>query len=268
MGFIFLVIEILAALIVLAAGWFILPYLLRRLSEARLARLCKAQKAIVLSYDDGPGPALTQALLDLLDGRGVATFFILGRRAEVNGDTVARAIREGHEVASHSFHHTNAWKVGPLRAARDLAAGIRTVRDLGGNADLYRPPYGKLTLATLIDGLLRRQRFGWWTIDSKDTKDGPARRGVDDILDQITLQGGGVVLMHDFDKSPPPDDSIPHGDYVISLTTRIIEFAGQNGYRLMRLGDVLNTRQDRLQIGAQGRTRDQTQAQTQGGAPE
>ena len=231
---------ILAVLAVLVVGWFIFPFALRRLAEARLAHLCKARKAIVLSYDDGPGPGLTQALLDLLEGRGVATFFVLGRSAEINGDTVARVIGAGHEVGSHSFHHTNAWKVGPARAGRDLAAGIRVVRSFGGNGNLYRPPYGKLTLATLIDGLLRRQRFGWWTIDSKDTNDSGARRRIDGILDEIALKGGGVVLMHDFDKPPGPGDSMSHADYVISLTTRIIEFAEQNGYRLMRLGDVLH----------------------------
>jgi hypothetical protein len=40
----------------LAVGWFIFPFGIRRISETRLARLCKAQKAIVLSYDDDPGP--------------------------------------------------------------------------------------------------------------------------------------------------------------------------------------------------------------------
>lgn len=49
----------------------------------------------------------------------------------------------------------------------------------------------------------------------------------------------GVVLMHDFDKSPPRGNSLPHADHVISLTTRIIEFAGQDGYPPMRSGDVL-----------------------------
>ena len=231
---------ILVVLAVLVAGWFIFPFLLRRFSEVRLARQCKAKKAIVLSYDDGPGPDLTRRLLDLLEGRGVATFFVLGRSAEINGDTVSRVIGAGHEVGSHSFHHTNAWKVGPGRAARDLAAGSKVVCRFGGNGNLYRPPYGKLTLATLIDGLLRRPRFGWWTIDSKDTKDSGARCRIDDILDEIALKGGGVVLMHDFDKPPGPGDSMSHADYVISLTTRIIEFAEQNGYRLMRLGDVLH----------------------------
>ena len=208
-------------------------------SEIRLARLCRARKAIVLSYDDGPGNVLTPRLLDLLNNRAAATFFMRGRSAEANTDMVSRVMDEGHEVGSHSFHHSNAWKVWPGRAARDLAAGIRTVRGLGGDGHLFRPPYGKLTLATLIDCLIRRQRIGWWTIDSKDPQDSGERRRIEDVLDEIAANGGGVVLMHDFDKAPNPADSISHDDYVISLTGRIIDFAEENGYRLMRLGDVL-----------------------------
>ena len=139
----------LAVLSVLAVGWFILPFGLRRLAEIRLARLCKAHKVIVLSYDDGPGPALTQ-------------------------------------------------------------------------------------------------RLGWWTIDSTDTKNSEDRRRID----EIAQRGGGVVLMHDFDGPAHLDDGMSHADYVISLTGQIIEFAEKNGYRLMRLGDVLHMAQSRVQRGA------------------
>ena len=234
-----IVVLAMAGFVGLLAGWFIFPFGIRRLSEVRLARLCRAQKAIVLSYDDGPGPALTLRLLDLIGNKGVATFFVLGRSAEANREVVSRVIGAGHEVGSHSFHHSNAWKVWPGRSARDLAAGIRTVRGLGGNRYLFRPPYGKLTLATLVDCLMRRQHLGWWTIDSKDTKDSGERRAVEDIIREIADNGGGVVLMHDFDKASDPADGMSHADYVISLTERIIAFSEENGYRLMRLGDVL-----------------------------
>jgi peptidoglycan/xylan/chitin deacetylase (PgdA/CDA1 family) len=96
-----------------------------------------------------------------------------------------------------------------------------------------------MTLATVVDCLMRRQRLGWWTIDCKDTKDGDERRRIEDILGEITTHGGGVVLMHDFDKVSDPADSMSHADYVITLTGRIIKFAEENGYQLMRLGDVL-----------------------------
>jgi len=227
-----------------AVAWFLLPFAVRKLSEKRLAELCRDNKAIVLSYDDGPGADLTPRLLDLLkQHQAVATFFMLGRATQANPETVARALREGHEVGSHSFDHANAWKVLPVRAARDLAAGIHAVRTLGGDGHLFRPPYGKLTLATLLDGLLRRQSFGWWTIDTRDTKDHGARRPVQDILDQIRTGGGGVVLAHDFDRADEPPDGVSHTDYVMTLTEQVIAFADQNGYRLMRLGDVLRRAQ-------------------------
>lgn len=236
-----LAVSILALIFVaLVVGWFILPFGLRKAAEARLARLCKAQKAIVLSYDDGPSHTLTPRLLDLLCTQSQpATFFVIGRNAEANNEVVARAVREGHEVGSHTFNHNNAWKVGPLRAARDLAAGIRTVGELGGDKTLFRPPYGKLTLATLLDCFIRQQRFGWWTIDCKDTWAGGNRWEVDDVLEEIAAQGGGVILLHDSDRAPDPDKGMSHADYVLALTAQIIEFAEEHGYRVMRLGDVL-----------------------------
>lgn len=221
------------------AAWFLLPFAVRKLAERRLARLCRKHKAIVLSYDDGPGARLTSGLLDALAERNVAaTFFVLGRRAETHMDLVARTLREGHEVGSHSFHHSNAWKVPPGLAMRDMSRGIRTVRTLGGDARLFRPPYGKMTLGTLVLGLLQGQRFGWWTIDTKDTREAAGRRPVQEILAQIRSSGGGVVLAHDFDRDDGPPDSTSRNDYVLMLTRQIIEFAEDNGYRFMRLGDL------------------------------
>lgn len=220
--------------------WFVFPFMIRRAAESRLERLCRSRRAIVLSYDDGPSAVLTPHLLGMLRSRRVAaTFFVLGQKVGANREVVVRAMAEGHEIGSHSFSHSNAWKVGPVRAAKDLAAGVHAVRELGAGSSLFRPPYGKLTLATLIDCAVRRQRLGWWTIDTKDTKNSEERRRFEDVLETINICGGGVVLMHDFDKETSPMDGISHTEYVTELTGRIIEFAEKNGYRFMRLGDVL-----------------------------
>jgi peptidoglycan/xylan/chitin deacetylase (PgdA/CDA1 family) len=235
-----LVAQVVLAIVIFISFWYLLPYILRRISEYFLARRCRKHRAIVLSYDDGPSNLLTPRLLDLLAERKVqATFFVIGNKISDNSEVVARTIRDGHEVGSHSFNHYNAWKAWPLRTARDIAAGIRTVRSLGGDARLFRPPYGKQTLATLLDSLLRFQRVGWWTIDTRDARSDKPRFSVESILGQIDSSGGGVVLAHDFDSSARTSNEMSHEDYVLVLTRRIIEHAEANGYVLMRLGDVL-----------------------------
>lgn len=225
----------------LAAAWFLVPFALRRVAEARLARRCREARAIVLSYDDGPGPELTPRLLDLLKAEGVpASFFVLGRHAEASPGLVRRLVEEGHEVGSHTRDHANAWKTGPLAFARDLAAGIRTAGALGADRGLFRPPYGKMTLAGLADGVRRGLRYGWWTVDTRDSW---ACRPIGEVLGEIEAKGGGVVLMHDFDEYPravgaPGAAGASHAEHVLALTGRIIALARERGYRLMRLGDL------------------------------
>ncbi|WP_119165452.1 polysaccharide deacetylase family protein [Algihabitans albus] len=229
----------LAAVAALTFIWFLVPFAYRKYEENRLARLCRDQKTIVLSYDDGPGETLTPLLLDLLlEHRAQATFFFLGRNVEGKTDIAQRLISEGHEIGSHTQDHSNAWKTEPWRVARDLRSGIRTVETLGGDAKLFRPPYGKLTIVGLLDGLAGALRFGWWTVDSRDSWD---RRPVEDVVAEVAAKGGGVVLMHDFDRYGPPSNGVSHIDHVLALTKGLLDCAERSGYRVRRLTDVYKT---------------------------
>jgi peptidoglycan/xylan/chitin deacetylase (PgdA/CDA1 family) len=227
---------VLLLLVALLAGWYLIPFGLRKISFARLGRYCREQKAIVLSYDDGPSSDLTPRLLDLLEEKETkATFFLLGRNVEKRQEIIPRLVTTGHEIGSHTFDHTNAWKVWPWRAANDLAHGLRNLEAFCVQTDMFRPPYGKSTPAMLADCWRRKLRLGWWTIDSRDTWD---RRPISDVTDEIEARGGGVVLMHDLDISQAPDDGQSHADYVLELTRNIIELATIKGYKVQRLGDV------------------------------
>ena len=186
----------LAVGLVLVLLWFLLPFA-AKWGEARLDKRCRAGRVIVLSYDDGPGPGLTPLLLDLLGDYGVkATFHVLGRNAALSPGLMQRLVTEGHEVGSHTQDHANAWKTSAFRFARDLAAGVTTVDAFGGQGRHFRPPFGKMTLAGLVQGLILRLHYAWWTVDSRDSWD---RRPIADVLAELTRRGGGVVLMHDFD---------------------------------------------------------------------
>lgn len=217
-------------------AWFGLPVLHRRIATARLAAACARQRAIVLTYDDGPNPAMTPPLADLLAQHGIkATFFMIGACAQAQPQIVSRLAAEGHEIGSHTQHHSNAWKTTPWGAMRDLGAGRRTFAGLGIATATFRPPFGKTTPGTLIAGL--GQYFAFWTIDPQDSWN---RRPVADILAEIEAKGGGVVLMHDFDRPRRGPDPAAHPAYLLALTEALITFATTKGYRILRLGDLMN----------------------------
>lgn len=224
--------------VTVAALWFGLPMLFRRLSEWQLSRLCAAHRAIVLTYDDGPGTVLSPRLVQLLGHHGArATFFLIGARAETHPDIV-QALREAdQEIGSHTQAHLNAWKTSPLAPVRDIRAGCQTLARLGAATALFRPPFGKATLGTLLFGWRKGLTSAYWTVDSRDSWANP--RPVEEVLTLVERRGGGVVLMHDCDAPPRSLRSGSHPDHVLRLTEALISLAAEKRFTLLPLGALL-----------------------------
>lgn len=216
-------------------AWFLVPFVWRKRQEARLDAICRAQGLIALTYDDGPGVALTGRLIDLFKRHNArATFFVLGKNADQRPDVVRDLVAAGHDVGHHTQDHSNAWKCGPIRMARDLAAGIETISALGGARSLFRPPYGKLTLAGLLDGMRHGLTHAFWTIDTQDSW---KRRPLDEVMAELETRGGGVILMHDFDVYKD-EGAQSHMDYVLETTEQIIRFAQEKGLKLVPFSEI------------------------------
>lgn len=209
--------------------------------KGRLARACKATRSLCLTFDDGPGDRLTTRLLDMLrraDAR--ATFFLLGRNAESRPEIVDSIIGQGHEAACHTHDHLNAWSHRPGRIAQDIDHGYRTLAPWVSDRGLFRPPYGKLTPLSLWNLRRRRAPVVMWTHDSGDTwAELPA--SADELADEILSDGGGVVLLHDFDREL---DREQREGYVLRLTERLLHGAAAKGIRVRPVGAVLAGKRD------------------------
>lgn len=161
---------------------------------------------LALTFDDGPDPESTRAVLDLLEARGMrATFFVIGRRvADAGGRAVVEEIvSRGHAVANHSFSHAHALPAwSPKRIARDLTHAEALLdevrRAAGGSAGRrwMRAPVGivspPVAEAARLAGL---ELVGW----SATARDGVARTTVAEAHArlQAALAPGAILVLHD-----------------------------------------------------------------------
>ncbi|NMH98398.1 polysaccharide deacetylase family protein [Pseudonocardia acidicola] len=160
---------------------------------------------VALTFDDGPGPGSTPAVLSVLEALDVrATFFVLGaelaRRPEL-GRAVCAA---GHELAVHGWDHR--WLLGrPFpRVREDLARCRDLVADLTGRPPVwFRPPYGVLTGDALLAARSLGLRPVLWTAWGRDWAATATARSV---VEAVTpgLSGGATLLLHDADHASAP----------------------------------------------------------------
>jgi peptidoglycan-N-acetylglucosamine deacetylase len=161
---------------------------------------------VALTFDDGPHPSGTPAVLDALAAAGVtATFFLVGEQVARWPRVAAEIAAAGHEIGIHGYIHRLLLRrrVGSL--ALDLDRAHDVIAAATGRAPiLYRPPYGVFSSGALR---LVRQRglqpllWSTWGRDwgPRETPEAIARRAV------RKLRGGGVVLLHDADHYSAPD---------------------------------------------------------------
>ena len=226
-------ISILGSTIGLGAAYY--APMLRRILTCRLTRRrLSRSRTLVLTYDDGPCPTMTLRLLALLGDYGAhATFFMLASRAEQHPVIVRQVIQAGHEVGCHSRSHLNAWRVSPGRAAADIDEGYHVLDPWLSRTRLYRPPFGKMTAFTYRAVRRNRGAVAWWTIDSGDTW----RRvpSAAETVAAVRRSGGGVVLMHDLDRTPE------RNQYVLEATELLLAYARSTGMRVATFGQVAGT---------------------------
>jgi hypothetical protein len=111
----------------------------------RLPAHAAARREIAITIDDGPDPAVTPAVLDLLDAHGAkATFFCIGAEARAHPALCREIVRRGHSVQNHSDGHSHRFSLlGPKAMAREIAAAQASLADITGEAPrFFRAPPG------------------------------------------------------------------------------------------------------------------------------
>jgi peptidoglycan/xylan/chitin deacetylase (PgdA/CDA1 family) len=152
-----------------------------------------------LTIDDGPSPAHTVALLDLLDRFDArATFFVIGRRAEQHPHLITEILSRGHEIANHTYSHPSGtfWCAGPRRIGLEIDLCAELLRAGPDRpARFFRAPVGLKNLFVHPELERRRMALVGWAVRGLDTVQRDPAQVARRILHD--MKPGAIIVLHE-----------------------------------------------------------------------
>lgn len=168
------------------------------------------EKTLVLTFDDGPHPKHTAAILEVLEKfKARAIFFEVGQNLggldEKGGFRTTRAAAEsrkvlaaGNLIGNHTYTHPFLPKLSKEQVGGELDLGSRMLKGVeAGEPTLFRPPYGATNGSVQEDVASRKMKTMLWNIDSRDWADPIPVSIANRVIGEARERGRGVILLHD-----------------------------------------------------------------------
>ena len=198
-------------------------------------------RRVYLTFDDGPNPQATGAILETLARHGVpAAFFMVGAHVR-RFPGVARAVAaSGHAIGNHTDTHPKLHLAGPRRSYGELKAAHEAITEATGVAPrLFRAPHGYRNPLVLRAARRLGYRTLGWTFGVWDS----ARPGAEEIRGRIRrgLCPGAILLLHDGDGYDPQGDRSQTADALPGIIADVAEA----GYRFAPISDLFTDVVDR-----------------------
>jgi peptidoglycan/xylan/chitin deacetylase (PgdA/CDA1 family) len=189
---------------------------------------------VALTFDDGPDPDFTPAVLDALEAAGAAaTFFVVGERLPGSEQLLREIEARGHEVALHGMTHRRHDLLDDGEVRAELSEGLAAIERAGVRRPRwYRPPYGRSSPALARFCRELGLRLAYWSSWGQDWQAIPAQRIADLVL--YDLDPGGIVLLHDSPLYAGRDDARP----TVEAIPLIAAAAREQGLDLVTLSAV------------------------------
>lgn len=187
-----------------------------------------SKKLIAITFDDGPHPSTTPALLTILEAKQArATFFLLGQNAERFPSLVGAIAAAGQEIASHGYHHRFPNKQPREEFFEDLARAEAVITQAAPAPTLFRPAGGGYNDPLVRELAQRGYTTVLWSIDPRDWE----RRSPEKIAASVIQRAspGAIVLLHEGEAAANTPAAV----------TLIIDHLQAQGYQLVTVGELL-----------------------------
>lgn len=198
--------------------------------DSLIFRVPAKEKVIALSFDDGPDPQYTVPILKTLSEKDArATFFVVGDNASRYPDIIHQMVRQGNEVANHTWSHPEMDTVPPTELISQVDTTSRLINELTGKDNhFFRPPKGVLN----DDSKELLAKAGYttimWSICIENKKAETPEKMAQRVLDQI--KPGQIILLHDgrLDRTK-----------TVKALPLLLNGLKQKGYKAVTVGELM-----------------------------
>lgn len=192
-----------------------------------------AENCVALTFDDGPHPKYTKEILDILDKYNAkATFFVVGKNAELYPEIVKEEHERGHEIGNHTYSHPNLRNISAMNFFEEITKTKEIIESITGvTPRLFRPPGGYLN-NNIVDEVSSIENISvlWsWRQDTRDWACTSSDIIVKNVIEN--LKDGDIILFHDYNagNSPTPD-----------ALEKILKALSEKGYSFVTVSDLMN----------------------------
>ena len=194
------------------------PWWLKKIYPSLVWDMPADDKAIYLTFDDGPHETITPMVLQHLKlYNAKATFFCIGNNVAKNETIYKSIIDDGHATGNHTFNHLSGWKTKDDVYLQNIAAAAKYIQ-----SNLFRPPYGRIT--KFQAGLLQKSAAAYniimWNLLSGDFD---VHLSPQKCLHNVVRNArpGAIVVFHDSEKA---------SQRMIYALPRVLEYFSEKGY--------------------------------------
>lgn len=182
------------------------------------------KRRIALTFDDGPGKYTEELLDGLLERNVKATFFLIGKNAEMYPETVKRIEQEGHVIGNHTYSHIKLTCISNDKAIEEIRKTNDIIENITGKKVEYiRPPFGSWTekLEKSVD-----MKPVFWSVDPRDW----SVLNTDSVTCHIVnnTSEGDIILMHDIFETS------------VDAAMNVIDILRQRGYEFVTVEELYN----------------------------
>lgn len=197
-------------------------------------RVNTSQKAVALTFDDGPTVNGTDQILTILAEQNIkATFFVTGAELENNLDQGRKIVAAGHELGNHSYSHVRMMLVTPSFVKQEIESTDKLIRDAGYQGEiLFRPPYAKKLFALPYYLSKTGRKSITWDVEPESYPEIDA--DADNIVEHVLskTRPGSIIILHVM---------YPNRRESMKAVKKIVEGLKAQGYSFKTVSELLAT---------------------------